>query len=66
MFIRSNEIATGESILYSDVLKAIDECGSPSKISEQYLDSEEPDDTITEEISDSTLFPLLPARTATL
>ena len=59
MFIRSNEIATGDSILYSDVLKAIDECGSPSEISEQYLDSEEPDDTITEEISDSTKHPKL-------
>jgi hypothetical protein len=54
MFIRSNELASGESILYSDVLKAIDECGSPSEISEQYLDSEESDESETDDTYNAT------------
>ena len=40
MFIRSNELATGETISHSDVLEAMEECGSPSEICDQYLESE--------------------------
>ena len=40
IFIRSNELSSKDMILHSDVLKAIDECGSPSDILEQYLDTE--------------------------
>lgn len=40
MFIRSNELATGETVSHSDVLEAMEECGSPSEICDQYLESE--------------------------
>ncbi|PWI48875.1 hypothetical protein CEE45_04770 [Candidatus Heimdallarchaeota archaeon B3_Heim] len=38
MFIRSNELATGETISHSNVLEAMEECGSPSEICDQYLE----------------------------
>ncbi|MHA1993902.1 MAG: hypothetical protein ACW97Z_05135 [Candidatus Hodarchaeales archaeon] len=50
MYIRSDELATGETILHSDVLKAMEECGSPSDICEQYLESESEDTSPIEEI----------------
>ncbi|MHA2139837.1 MAG: hypothetical protein ACW98G_18285, partial [Candidatus Hodarchaeales archaeon] len=40
MYIRSNELATGKTILHSDVLQAMEECGSPSEICDQYLETE--------------------------
>ena len=40
LFIRSNELTKKETVLHSDVLRAIDECGSPSDILEQYLDTD--------------------------
>jgi hypothetical protein len=43
MYIRSDEIASGNMISHSDVLKAMEECGSPSDICEQYLESENGD-----------------------
>ncbi|MHA1444971.1 MAG: hypothetical protein ACTSR4_09535, partial [Candidatus Hodarchaeales archaeon] len=39
IYIRSTELAK-EKIQYSDVLKAIEECGSPSDICEQYLEDD--------------------------
>ena len=38
VYLRSGELATGERVHYNDVLKAIEECGSPSEICEQYLE----------------------------
>ena len=51
VYIRSRELTTGDRVGYSNVLKAIEECGSPSEISEQYLDLEQTDarDTLSEE-----------------
>ncbi|MFX0173286.1 MAG: hypothetical protein ACFE9L_15430 [Candidatus Hodarchaeota archaeon] len=42
VYLRSEELAADEErVSYSDVLKAIEECGSPSEICEQYLEQEE-------------------------
>ncbi|MFX0052920.1 MAG: hypothetical protein ACFE8U_16710 [Candidatus Hermodarchaeota archaeon] len=42
VYIRSEELAADEErVSYADVLKAIEECGSPSEICEQYLEQEE-------------------------
>ncbi|MFX1285565.1 MAG: hypothetical protein ACFFB5_18140 [Promethearchaeota archaeon] len=38
VYLRSGELATDDRVHYNDVLKAIEECGSPSEICEQYLD----------------------------
>ncbi len=38
VYLRSGELASGEKVQYNDVLKAIEECGSPSEICEQYLE----------------------------
>ncbi len=38
VYLRSGELASGERVHYNDVLKAIEECGSPSEICEQYLE----------------------------
>lgn len=51
VYLRSRELTVGDRVLYSDVLRAIEECGSPSEISEQYLDIDQidsRDDPITE------------------
>ncbi|NHJ01494.1 MAG: hypothetical protein EAX86_05095 [Candidatus Heimdallarchaeota archaeon] len=44
IYLRSEELCRGKKVQYADVLKAIEECGSPSEIGEQYhdLDSTEP------------------------
>jgi hypothetical protein len=39
VYIRSTELAK-DKIVYSDVLKAIEECGSPSDICDQYLEDD--------------------------
>lgn len=41
VYLRSGELTTGERVQYDDVLKAIEECGSPSEICEDYLQQEE-------------------------
>jgi hypothetical protein len=38
VYLRSGELAAGDRVHYNDVLKAIEECGSPSEICEQYLE----------------------------
>ncbi|MFX0087247.1 MAG: hypothetical protein ACFFAU_16475 [Candidatus Hodarchaeota archaeon] len=38
VYLRSRELAEGERVRYGDVLRAIEECGSPSEICEQYLE----------------------------
>ncbi|MHA2245777.1 MAG: hypothetical protein ACXADY_12500 [Candidatus Hodarchaeales archaeon] len=38
VYLRSGELASDERVHYNDVLKAIEECGSPSEICEQYLE----------------------------
>ncbi len=38
VYLRSGELATGDRVHYNDVIKAIEECGSPSEICEQYLE----------------------------
>jgi hypothetical protein len=38
VYLRSRELTVGDRVRYSDVLHAIEECGSPSEICEQYLD----------------------------
>lgn len=38
VYLRSGELAFDERVHYNDVLKAIEECGSPSEICEQYLE----------------------------
>ncbi|MHA2303990.1 MAG: hypothetical protein ACXACU_01270 [Candidatus Hodarchaeales archaeon] len=51
VYLRSRELTVGDRVRYSDVLRAIEECGSPSEISEQYLDMdqiESRDDAIAE------------------
>ncbi len=53
VYLRSRELTVGDRVLYSDVLRAIEECGSPSEISEQYLDMdqiESRDDPIVEKV----------------
>ncbi len=40
MYIRSNELATGNTITHSNVLQAMEECGSPSEICDQYYESD--------------------------
>jgi hypothetical protein len=43
IYLRSEEISTNTKIHFKDILKAIDECGSPSEICEQYTDINEAD-----------------------
>ncbi|MFX0123011.1 MAG: hypothetical protein ACFFAE_05180 [Candidatus Hodarchaeota archaeon] len=43
VYLRSGELATGDRVHYNDVLKAIEECGSPSEICEQYLELDRDD-----------------------
>ncbi|MFX1505294.1 MAG: hypothetical protein ACFFDC_04175 [Promethearchaeota archaeon] len=43
VYLRSGELATGDRVHYNDVLKAIEECGSPSEICEQYLELDRED-----------------------
>ena len=43
VYLRSGELATGGRVHYNDVLKAIEECGSPSEICEQYLELDRDD-----------------------
>ncbi len=43
IYLRSKEISTNKKIHFKDILKAIDECGSPSEICEQYTDLNEVD-----------------------
>lgn len=38
VYLRSGELAAEGRVHYNDVLKAIEECGSPSEICEQYLE----------------------------
>ncbi|MFX1248997.1 MAG: hypothetical protein ACFFBQ_16535 [Promethearchaeota archaeon] len=38
VYLRSSELAAKDRVNYNDVLKAIEECGSPSEICEQYLE----------------------------
>lgn len=38
VYLRSGELAVEDRVHYNDVLKAIEECGSPSEICEQYLE----------------------------
>ncbi|UCG03321.1 MAG: hypothetical protein JSW11_04880 [Candidatus Heimdallarchaeota archaeon] len=43
VYLRSGELAIGDRVQYSDVIKAIEECGSPSEICEQYLELDRED-----------------------
>ncbi len=52
MYIRSNELATEVTITHSNVLQAMEECGSPSEICDQYLESDD------EEVDLTTTIPL--------
>ncbi len=38
VYLRSRELAEGDRVRYGDVLRAVEECGSPSEICEQYLE----------------------------
>ncbi|MFX0209819.1 MAG: hypothetical protein ACFFDT_27805, partial [Candidatus Hodarchaeota archaeon] len=38
IYLRSGELASEDRVHYNDVLRAIEECGSPSEICEQYLE----------------------------
>ncbi|UCE14453.1 MAG: hypothetical protein JSV04_04565, partial [Candidatus Heimdallarchaeota archaeon] len=41
VYLRSGELTAGERVHYNDVLKAIEECGSPSEICEDYSQKDE-------------------------
>jgi hypothetical protein len=43
VYLRSGELAIRDRVHYNDVLKAIEECGSPSEICEQYLELDRDD-----------------------
>jgi hypothetical protein len=71
VYLRSEELATDEErVSYSDVLKAIEECGSPSEICEQYLEQEKASNSeqiihetgITKKISDAKSKKVIPPK----
>lgn len=71
VYLRSEELAADEErVSYSDVLKAIEECGSPSEICEQYLEQEKASNSeqiiletgITKKISDTKSKKVIPPK----